>query len=171
MRDPLYRTPLQGNLLQQALARFPDLDVSALEVVAVLEHTAERIITLSFAPLDEYGISRGRFRVMLYLALEEMIGNEAPSPSGIAENLGVTRATMTDLLDGLERSGIVQRRSVGHDRRAQAIHLTDEGRRLFDTLAPLLGHRNAQLFAPLTASERKILIELLTKLATQGEHS
>jgi len=165
MRDPLYRTPLQGALLQQALARFPDLDVSAIEAAGVLEHASQRIITLAFSPLDEYGISRGRFRVMLYLALEEMMGNEPPSPSGIAENLGVTRATMTDLLDGLERSGIVQRRSVGHDRRAQAIHLTDEGRRLFDTLTPVLGQMTAQLFAPLTASERKKLIELLTKLS------
>src|SRR5579871_4944946 len=165
MKDPLHTTPLKGTLLQRALARFPDLDVSAIETGAVLEHTAEVITALSFAPLSEHGISRGRFRVMMYLALEEMIGNEPPSPSGIAESLGVTRATMTELLDGLERDGIVERRQVGYDRRAQAIHTTDEGRRLFDKLIPPLAHKIAQIFAPMTPGERQTLISLLSKLA------
>ncbi len=168
MRDPLHTTPLRGALLQQALARYPDLDVSAIETGAVLEHTAEVITALSFAPLSEHGISRGRFRVMVYLSMEEMLGNEAPSPSGIAENLNVTRATMTDLLDGLEREGIVERRLVGRDRRAQAIHLTDEGRRLFDKLVPPLAERIAQIFAPMTPEERQTLIGLLSKLAAHN---
>src|SRR5579883_3098441 len=101
MRDPLHTVLLRGALLQQALARFPGLDAGAIEASTTLEYTSENITALTFAPLDAYGISRSRFRVILYLTLEEMMGNEPPSPSGIAESLGVTRATMTDMLDGL----------------------------------------------------------------------
>lgn len=165
MRDPLHTISLRGDLLQQALARFPNLDVGATEVVTNLEYTAEIITALLFTPLEEYAISRSRFRVILYLTLMEMMGNEPPSPSGIADNLGVTRATMTDLLDGLERDGTIERRNVGRDRRAQAIHLTDAGRALFDKLVAPLTSKVTQVVASLTPDERQTLVALLKKLA------
>lgn len=169
MRDPLHTTPLQGDLLQEALSRFPNLDVSAVQASTTLEYTSETITALTFEPLEEYGISRSRFRVIMFLSLQEMMHNEPPGPSVIAENLSVTRATMTDLLDGLERDGIVERRLVGRDRRAQAIHLTDAGRQLFDKVIPPLAEKVAQLFAPLTLGERQTLIALLSKLIAQNE--
>src|SRR5436305_1586442 len=107
MRDPLHTIPLRGDLLQEALSRFPNLDVSAVQASATLEHTSETITALTFAPLEEFGISRSRFRVIMFLSIQEMTRNEPPGPSMIAENLSVTRATMTALLDGLERDGIV----------------------------------------------------------------
>lgn len=168
MRDPLHTTPLRRALLQEALARFPDLDISAIESQAVLEYTAEVVTAFAFAPLEEHGFSRGRFRVLVYLTMEEMQGKEAPSPSGIAESLGVTRATVTQLLDGLERDQIVERRNVGHDRRAQAIHLTEAGRRLFDELIPPISSRIARFFAPLSPDERLTLISLLAKLTVEN---
>jgi DNA-binding MarR family transcriptional regulator len=167
LRDPLHTSPKRGEILRQALTRFPDLDVSAMDTHVALEHTAEVAMTLAFAPLDEYGISRGRFSIMMFLSMEEMMGNEVPSPSGIAENLGVTRATVTQLLDGLERDRLVERRNVGHDRRAQAIHLTEEGRRLFDELVPAITCKIAQFYAPLSSDERQTLIHLLMKLESQ----
>jgi len=96
-----------------------------------------------------------------------MLGNEAPSPSGIAESLGVTRATVTQLLDGLEHDRMVERRNVGHDRRAQAIYLTEEGRHLFDKIVPSIACNVAKVFAPLTPVERQTLLGLISKLAAQ----
>jgi DNA-binding MarR family transcriptional regulator len=154
-------------LLRRALARFPNLDVSAIDCAAMLEDTADKVMTHTFGPLDKQGISRARFSVLLYLSLEEELGNEPPGPSAIAENLNVTRATMTDLLDGLERDGHVERRAVDNDRRAQAIHLTHKGRTLFERLVPPLSGTIAHVFEPLTPAERETLIELLTKLTMQ----
>jgi DNA-binding MarR family transcriptional regulator len=167
MRDPFQTSPLRRALLQQALEQFPELDISAIEAHAALDHTVDIINGSVFAPLQEYGISRGRFNILMHLSIEEMLSNEAPSPSGIAENLGVTRATMTQLLDGLEHDQMIERRNVGHDRRAQAIYLTDEGRRLFSQIIPSISRNIAQIFAPLTPVERQTLIGLLSKLTGQ----
>jgi len=164
MRDPFQTNPLRRALLQRALEQFPELDISAIEAHASLDHTVDVINGTVFAPLHEYGISRGRFNVLMNLSIEEMLRNEPPSPSAIAESLGVTRATMTQLLDGLEHDKMIERRNAGHDRRAQAIHLTEEGRNLFTQLIPSISREIAQIFAPLTPVERQTLIGLLSKL-------
>ena len=154
--------------LQQALERFPEIDISAIEAHAALDHTVDIINGSVFAPLQEFGISRGRWNILMYLSIEEMLGNDAPSPSGIADGLGVTRATMTQLLDGLEHDQNIERRNVGHDRRAQAIFLTDEGRHLFNQIIPSISRKIAQIFAPLTPVERQTMIGLLSKLTEQS---
>jgi DNA-binding MarR family transcriptional regulator len=149
------------------LSRFPDLDISAIDASAILEIAAQKVRALIFAPLSEQGISQARYWVLMCLSLEEQLGNEPPSPSVIADCLNVTRATMTQLLDGLEHEGLVERRPVGNDRRAQAIHLTEDGRTLFERLVPPVAAQVAHVFAPLTLAERQTLIELLSKLAAQ----
>ncbi len=168
MRDPLQTTTKRGEILRRAAGRFPNLDAAAIETHATLESTAGIVNEITFAPLENHGISRGRFNVMMYLSMEELMGNETPSPSDIADSLGVTRATVTQLLDGLERDGLAERRNVGHDRRAQAIHLTDAGRRLFDELIPPISRNIARIFAPLTAAERQTLTKLLAKLTSKN---
>jgi DNA-binding MarR family transcriptional regulator len=169
--DPFHTTTKRGEILRKALARFPELDISAIETQVALEHTAEIATAFVFTPLEEHGISRGRFQIMMYVTMEEMVGNEPPSPSGIADSLGVTRATITQLLDGLERDQLVERRDVRNDRRAQAIHLTEKGRRLFDELVPSISCRIARFCSPLSPSERQTLRKLLTKLAKQDPAS
>jgi DNA-binding MarR family transcriptional regulator len=46
----------------------------------------------------------------------------------LGRRVGLEPSTMTGLLDRMERDGLVQRRADPEDRRAQRIHLTDEGR-------------------------------------------
>ena len=167
MRDPLQITRERVSILRRAALRFPDLDPAAIELQVTLEHLAEVAKGYGFSPLEARGLSRARFFIMTHLSVEEMLGNEAPSPSGIAESLGITRATVTQLLDGLERDSLVERRSVGHDRRAQAIHLTEQGQRLFDELVPETSRRIAQFWAPLNGFERTTLMALLAKLSPE----
>ncbi len=75
MRDPFHTTSKRGAILQQALTRFPDLNVNAIEAHVALENTAEIAATLTFTPLEEHGISRGKFHILMYLTMEEMLGN------------------------------------------------------------------------------------------------
>ncbi len=165
MRDPFITSPYRRTLLQRALSRFPDLDISAIDTLAVLENATRKIRSLTFAPLGERGISRARYWVLMCLCMEEQMGNERPSPSAIATCLNVSRATMTQVLDGLEREGLVVRRPAGNDRRAQAIHLTADGETRLEALVPPLAAQVAKALAPLTLDERRTLIELLMKLA------
>jgi DNA-binding MarR family transcriptional regulator len=64
--------------------------------------------------------------------LAVLIAAEHAGPSQqlrLAENLGVDRTTMVDLVDRLEASGFLERRPDPDDRRARLIHLTPQGRK------------------------------------------
>lgn len=169
MRDPLEAAKERSAVLRRAAARFPGLDPSAIELHVALGHIAEIANVYAFSSLEEHALSRGRYFIMTHLSIEEMMGNEPPSPSGIAESLGITRATVTQLLDGLERDGLAERRNVGRDRRVQAIHLTEKGRRLFDEITPRTSAAIAKFWKPLNAFERNTLMALLAKLAPRDE--
>jgi DNA-binding MarR family transcriptional regulator len=55
------------------------------------------------------------------------------SSGQLAATAGLTPAATTQMVDCLEREGVVERRRSGEDRRVVVLHLTDEGRRRHDT--------------------------------------
>lgn len=71
------------------------------------------------------GLSMARFRVLR--ALVDTPGGRA-LPSDLADRCGFARSTMTTLLDGLERSALVERLPRGRNRKIQPIGLTAGGR-------------------------------------------
>jgi len=54
------------------------------------------------------------------------------SSGQLAATAGLTPAATTQMVDCLEREGVVERRRSGEDRRVVVLHLTDEGRRRHD---------------------------------------
>ena len=72
------------------------------------------------ARLAPHGLSEGRFIVLFLL---HGAGGTLP-PHLLAERAGVTRATISGLLDGLQREGLLQRRSDDGDGRRLQIVLT-----------------------------------------------
>lgn len=105
-------------------------------------------------------LSEGKF-VLLFLLHGQAGGL---SPHELAARAGVTRATVTGLLDGLERDGFVSRQPGQDDRRRIAVVLTPKGRtaaaRLFKEHTQWIG----SLFDPLSPTERGQLGELLAKV-------
>ena len=57
-------------------------------------------------------------------------------PSEIADRLGVTRASVTSLIDGMVKKGWIERRSREGDRRSLVITVTPAGREAFRDIAP-----------------------------------
>ena len=89
----------------------------------------------------------------------------------LAEQAGVTRATVTGLLDGLEREALIARHADAHDRRGLSIRLTPKGKRLANTVVAQHGQWIAGLFGNLCESERAQLTVLLEKVAGHLESS
>ena len=108
-------------------------------------------------------MTEGKFYVLVYLFEEELLGHDAPSPSAIADHIGVTRGTITGLLDGLERDGYVERSDDPRDRRALTIKINNKARTFLDAFLPTTTSR-LERFMPLTKEERLLVIELLAKL-------
>lgn len=111
------------------------------------------------ARLGAHGLSEGRF-VLLFLLQDAPQGL---SPHELAERAGVTRATITGLLDGLEREALVVREASAHDRRRLTVRLTPGGRRLAGPLFEEHARWISTLFAGLDPREVRQLSRLLAK--------
>ncbi|HHA2860439.1 TPA: MarR family winged helix-turn-helix transcriptional regulator [Stenotrophomonas maltophilia] len=112
------------------------------------------------ARLAPHGLSEGRFIVLFLLHGAD----GSLSPHELAERAGVTRATISGLLDGLQRQGLLQRRSDAEDGRRLQIVLTAKGARLTDALFEQHTQWISGLFNGLDAGEQQQLSQLLHKV-------
>lgn len=83
------------------------------------------------------------------------------SPTAIAERLIVTTASVTSLLDTLERRGLVERRPDPTDRRRLLIMITQDGKAIVDQFLPEVVALQTAALATLTEAQRRQLVELL----------
>lgn len=159
----------KGEVLRKAAERYPDIDLEATEIMLRIKQIASGEVCEAQGALEPHGLSEGRFYVLCYLFCEDLFGHKDPSPSEIAENLGVTRATITGLLDGLERDDFLQRHHDSADRRALTIHLTAKGHCLLDQLIPAQCRLMKSQMSRLNAEEKQTLSALLAKVQGQTE--
>jgi MarR family transcriptional regulator, lower aerobic nicotinate degradation pathway regulator len=85
----------------------------------------------------------------------------------IAEALGYDKGQLVGLLDELEGDKLVERRRDTVDRRRQMVAITPAGRKTLDRLRRLSAAIEDDFLAPLSASERKELHDLLLRVASQ----
>jgi MarR family 2-MHQ and catechol resistance regulon transcriptional repressor len=86
------------------------------------------------------------------------------SPSELGERLIVTRATVTGLLDSLERRGFVRRSANPSDRRSLLAEITPAGLTVLQDLRTIV-HRNEKAWlGALSDSELRTYIELLHRI-------
>ena len=110
-------------------AEFPGASRSASEVAANLSRTATALVSaVERWPRETANLSASAFQTLAILE-----GASEPLPAHvIAERLIVRSASMTSLLDTLERRGLVERHPHPSDRRKILVHLTDEARRIVE---------------------------------------
>ncbi|MBW8782727.1 MAG: MarR family transcriptional regulator [Verrucomicrobia bacterium] len=155
--------------LLAAAQQFPDLDPSATEAYLHLLRTSDEAFRVITTNLNQNGLSQGRFTVLMLL-LDKGTGRPcASTPAELADKAGVTRATMTGLVDTLERDGMVTRQPDPEDRRMMSVALTDKGVAFIKEVLPGHFRRMAALMGSLSESERQILVRLLTKILTQAD--
>ena len=150
-------------MLQEKAKRYPDLDAGAVEATLVLMRVASDVFEGFGAHLARNRTSQGRFLVMMLL--DRVCVSSGMSPSEIADKLGVTRATVTGLLDGLEKDDLISRQMHPEDRRAFCIELTTKGQEFLAELLPDHYRRIAGLMAHLNDDERHQLVGLLSKVS------
>jgi DNA-binding MarR family transcriptional regulator len=151
--------------LLEAVRLFPDLDPSACEAYLNLLRAGDEAYRRSEAFFNEHNMSPGRFTVMMLL-YDKIGGRPIPqTPADLAEMAGVTRATITGLVDTLVRDGLATREHDSGDRRMMLVHLTPKGHSVLQGILPGHFKQMASQMAPLTEHERKTLVRLLNKIA------
>lgn len=112
------------------------------------------------ARLAPHRLSEGKF-VLLFL-LRDL--PEGLAPHELAERAGVTRATITGLLDGLERDGFLARHADKEDRRKVSVRLTAMGQARALDLFNEHSQWIASLFAGFDQHGRETLSGLLRQV-------
>jgi DNA-binding MarR family transcriptional regulator len=147
--------------LLQAAESFPELEPTASEAFLHLLHTGDAVFAAKSEFLAAHGLSQGRFSVLMLLNRRP---DEAASPAELADEAAVTRATMTGLIDTLEKDELAVRETDPLDRRAVLVRLTKKGRALMRAVLPRFYRHVAEMMQPLGDSERKQLVRLLQKI-------
>jgi MarR family transcriptional regulator for hemolysin len=109
--------------------------------------------------LAEAGGSRPTWLILLALKTRDW-----PSQRDIAEAVGITGATLTHHLDGLERDGLIERRRDPANRRQQVVELTAAGEQAFQRLRGAAQGFDARLRAGLGDEEVARLRATLARL-------
>ena len=82
----------------------------------------------------------------------------------LAETSGTSAASVSSLIDGLEKAGYVERRSSPDDARRKEIYVLPKAKGLTEGFDQLMEKTEKDLLSPLSPAEQATLIELLSRL-------
>jgi DNA-binding MarR family transcriptional regulator len=150
--------------LQRFADRYAEMDVSAVQTFLMLLRVASDVIENLDACLSRHDLLQGRWWVLILLMREQ---NLTASPSVLADKAGVTRATMTGLLDSLERAELIERIPNPDDRRMLNVRLTAKGQQRLDEVMPDYYSRVARVMEELSEDHRQLLMEMLSNVGSR----
>lgn len=121
-----------------------------------LARLVQKIHQGSSEELRREGLTLGQFDV-----LAQVGAAEGATQQQVADALLVSKSNVCQLLDRMERAGLVERRQHG---RANHLYLTVAGRHLHDRVVPAHERRIAEIFSTLSATEQRQLVRLVRTL-------
>lgn len=137
--------------------RYPDSSARATECAMNLVLAAGLLEKQIAGLLAPFGLSPATALVLSILA-----DSTAPvSPNHIADRLIISRASVTSLIDSLEKRGYAQRRPHHSDRRMLLIELTGAGRQVADQFRPIVHQHQKRWLSVLSTNEQDQLVQIL----------
>lgn len=94
-----------------------------------------------------------------------LVDNPGSIQRDVARMTRTSAASVSSLLQGLERRGLIERRTEGGDERSKRVYATDAGADLVRGFETAMEQVDAQILAPLDAEEQETLRRLLTRVA------
>lgn len=128
--------------------------LNLVRTVSVLKTDVARL-------LKKQGISEAQYNVLRILA---GAGTDGLPCAEIGNRMVARVPDITRLIDRLSRAGLVRRQRSADDRRVVTVSITDAGRSLSDSLAPLLIDMHAGHLGHLSDTELQSLNDTLVKI-------
>jgi len=128
------------------------MDTRKSEVADRLHSAAIHLLRRAAEEDRAAGLSRARLS-----ALSVVVFRRPLTLGELAAAEGVRSATMTGIVNGLERDGLVRRRPHGGDRRAVSVEATPAGRRVLDRARATRIQRIASRLDDLSREEVEVL--------------
>lgn len=143
-----------------AMELYPDVDAPAMALCFNLIRAANRMTTdMEVSVHRPMGISFAGYRLLFTIRSVGQV-----NPNELARLSSVSTASMSSLLNTLEKSGLVTRASDPEDKRKAIVQLSDKGEQKVADLCQINNRREQAWAAGLTETEASILAELLRKL-------
>jgi DNA-binding MarR family transcriptional regulator len=119
--------------------------------------TTSAFVRAAGKPLD--------LRPVEFTILQLVCENAPVTATQLAKELAITTPGITIWIDRLEKRGLVRRERSSTDRRTQELTITPKGRALVSSALAKLLEAERELLASLSEGERRMLLELLHKVA------
>jgi DNA-binding MarR family transcriptional regulator len=158
MNDPSF-VPRDRILLFKK--RFPQVDVELLQFFIQTMSIFHRVPIMMERYFQNLGLSKGRFQILVQLVHEP--NPDGMSISDLASTYRVKSATLTGIIDTLERDGYLERIPSRKDRRRIFVRITKEGKSFMEEFLPIHYRNIIEMVGGLSVEERKQLADLQLK--------
>ncbi len=133
----------------------------ALELWEKLSKAYDKLRRVQSKQMFEKKLTAPQFGVL------EILSRTGPVPlKKISQEMMVTGANITCVVDNLEKEGFVRRIPSKEDRRVILADLTSTGKNKIETIMPEYSENISSVTSVLTENEQKELTRLLSKLQT-----
>ena len=109
--------------------------------------------------LEGLGLYRGQPRL-----LHVLWGREGLTHSELARELHIQPATVTKMLQRMERTGFLLRKHDEHDERVSRVYLTEQGRAVKERVAKIMEELEGNIQQDFDETELTALREYLTRI-------
>ena len=148
-----------GPELKMAVPDLQGVDDLSAHVFRSFLGTARMHMQLMVRTLADTGTRPGQAMCLRLLSV-----NDGVSQRELADVLHVARPTVTKMLQGMEKAGLVQRRADEADQRLTRVYLTDAGRDAEKQMGVAAAEYVNATIATLPEEDRRELARLLDKL-------
>ncbi len=98
--------------------------------------------------------------------LKEVAGSSEVSVGEVAKAISLSQGTVTDIVERMEKRGLVARRRSEHDRRRVLVSATESGKRLLEKATPLMQESFVEQFNGLPDWEQAMILSSLQRLVS-----
>lgn len=139
-------------------------EIEPLQALLLLNRFSADLREVMRAGFAEFGISQSKYYILLYLHENS---DRSITPSQIASFSGLSRATTSELIDGLDHEGLIERNICADDRRMIYVSITQKGREFLKKVLPVYHAVSAQLVSCLDENDAAQLASVIQKLSMQ----
>ncbi|WP_343080731.1 MarR family transcriptional regulator [Ostreiculturibacter nitratireducens] len=108
-------------------------------------------------------------RMVTFTALRLIAGNPGMRQSQLARALSVERSNLVQIVDELERQGLIRREQMPSDRRSYSLRATPEGERLNGAALRAVEAHEARIFGAVPDEDRKRFAEILALVRRRAD--
>jgi DNA-binding MarR family transcriptional regulator len=139
----------------------PHEDGERADLAAMINPLGRALVAAELPVLRAHGLSMWGYVILLALDDEPL-----RTQTALARSIGADKTRIIEVLDELQRRGLIRRQPDPADRRAHFLSLTVEGRRVREAAQAGIRRREERLLARLSPDDRRGFLRALQTLSS-----